>query len=162
MSFLKTLDRYLLLGEKSLLVFAVLLMIAMAVTQIILRNFFGFGIVWAEPLVRVLVLWAAFVGAMLAAREGRHIRIDAVLHLLPLHWQSNLNRLLNVFAACLCCLAAYYCAVFVASEMEYSANAFAQVPSWMCAVILPVAFAIMGLRYFIMVFIATPDQELGK
>jgi len=56
MGWLQRLDNGLFSLEKGLLVAAVLIMIGIAVLQIILRNGFGFGIIWAEPLVRALVL----------------------------------------------------------------------------------------------------------
>ena len=40
------------------------------------RNIFGAGIVWIDPLLRVLVLWVAIAGAVVATRNDNHIRID--------------------------------------------------------------------------------------
>ena len=44
--------------------------------QIVLRNFFHSGIIWADPLMRHLVLWLGCLGAALATTRVRHINID--------------------------------------------------------------------------------------
>ena len=147
MNWLRRVDRGLATLEKGLLVTAVLIMIGIAVLQIILRNVFGFGIVWAEPLVRSMVLWSALLGAMLAARNNEHIKIDVLLPLLPSKVKRWVAHLMTLFAAGVCLLAGYFCLRFVLIEQEFGATAFAHLPNWLIALILPVAFAVMGMRY---------------
>ena len=62
--------------EDGILVAILCLMIGLAALQIVLRNFLGAGIVYADMLVRILVLWIGLVGAMVAARQNKHISID--------------------------------------------------------------------------------------
>lgn len=50
--------------------------LGLAVMQILLRNFFDIGLIWLESYLRMQVLWLAMLGAMVATREGGHIRID--------------------------------------------------------------------------------------
>ena len=52
--------------EDALLVILLSLMILLAATQILLRNFFDLGFVWADPLLRALVLWLGLIGATVA------------------------------------------------------------------------------------------------
>ena len=63
-------------AEDALLVLLLSAMIALASTQILLRNLFDSGFVWIDPLLRVLVLWLGLIGATVATRNNRHIRID--------------------------------------------------------------------------------------
>ena len=63
-------------AEDALLVLLLSAMIVLAATQIMLRNFFDSGFVWIDPLLRVLVLWLGLIGATVATRNNRHIRID--------------------------------------------------------------------------------------
>ena len=51
-------------------------MVVLAVTQIFYRNIFGSGVVWIDPMLRVMVLWVAIAGAVVATRTDNHIRID--------------------------------------------------------------------------------------
>ena len=62
--------------EDALLVTLLLSMVGIATTQVLLRNLFDSGFYWGDSLVRVIVLWVALVGAMIASRNDSHIRID--------------------------------------------------------------------------------------
>ena len=64
--------------EQILLVILLSALILVAFSQIILRNIFSTGIDWGDAFVRSLVLWTGFIGATVAAREGKHISIDVV------------------------------------------------------------------------------------
>ena len=57
--------------EQVLVSILLTLMILMAFSQIVLRNFFDTGISWGDSLVRYLVVWVGFIGAAIAAREGK-------------------------------------------------------------------------------------------
>ena len=66
--------------ERLLLVIVLLLLILLAVLQILLRNLFDTSLFWIDPFNRLLVLWLAVLGAMVATREREHIAIDALKH----------------------------------------------------------------------------------
>lgn len=124
-------------------------MLFIAVLQIALRNFFGFGVIWAETLVRVLVLWTALIGAMVATRQGRHINIDVITRYLSEHAKHLIYALVNLFTAAVCLTVMYYSYVFVVLEYQDGSLAFANVPNWLCESIIPISFFIMGARYLI-------------
>ena len=69
--------------EDLLLVGLLLSMISIAFTQIVLRNGFDGGIAWADSLLRIMVLWIALIGALVASRDQRHINIDLISRFLP-------------------------------------------------------------------------------
>lgn len=127
-------------------------MLLIAVLQIVLRNFFGFGIIWAETLVRVMVLWTALIGAMVATRQAKHINIDIITRYLSHNAKSLSNALVNLFTAAVCLIVMYYSLIFVLLEREDGSLAFANVPNWMCEAIIPIAFLIMGARYGVAFF----------
>ncbi|MGD8591878.1 MAG: TRAP transporter small permease subunit, partial [Gammaproteobacteria bacterium] len=64
--------------EDSLLAMLLIAMILLAGTQILLRNVFETSLVWADPLLRITVLWAALLGALAASRDNKHITIDVL------------------------------------------------------------------------------------
>ena len=117
--------------ENWILVFTLFSMILIAVLQILLRNFFGFGIIWAETLVRVLVLWTALIGAMVATRQSKHINIDIITRLVSSKGRTMINALANLFTAIVCLVVMYYSVIFVAVEYEDGSLAFANVPNWL-------------------------------
>ena len=136
--------------EDSLLIGLLLLMVGMAVVQILLRNLFDSGIVWGDVLVRVLLLWIGMVGAMIAARRGDHISIDVVTRYLPGHLKHLATCLTELITAVICALVAYFSLRLVMFEFQDGLTAFAGVPVWICEAIIPVAFAVLALRYFLL------------
>ena len=139
--------------EDCLLVLMLLVMIVMAVAQIFLRNLFGTSIVWGDSLVRILVLWIGLAGAMIASRDGKHINIDIITRYLPKRATAWTTVAVNIFTAFICAMTAWFGLKFVRMEYEYGANGFASVPVWVCEAIIPLAFAVIGLRYVILTVI---------
>lgn len=139
--------------EDSILVGLLLLMIIMSVLQIFLRNFFSSGIVWSEVLVRVLVLWVGLIGAMVASRQGNHINIDIMDRYLSGRVKIVVKFVIELFTALICLIVAYYSFQFVQMEFAYGGESFAKVPTWLCEVIIPFAFMVISLRYFLLSFI---------
>jgi len=140
--------------EDALLVGLLLLMIGMSVTQIFLRNLFEAGIVWSDVLVRILVLWVGLVGAMVASRQGNHITIDILDRYLPARAKKVADFVVELFTALVCTVVAYYSLVFVQMEFADGGMAFEQVPTWLCEAIIPFAFTVIALRYFLLSIIS--------
>lgn len=138
----------LLATETFLLLFFLFAAILLASSQIILRNFFDTGIFWADSALRVLVLWIGMIGAMFASRNKKHIRIDILSHYLPENIRNNIWRVTEFISAIVCGIVAYYSIEFIKYEYEDAQIAFANVPVWLCESIIPIAFIVMGLRYF--------------
>jgi TRAP-type C4-dicarboxylate transport system permease small subunit len=133
--------------EDALLVVLLSAMILLAGGQIVLRNGFDAGLVWADPLLRVLVLWVGLVGAMAAARADRHITVDVLSRLLPDRPRRYTRALTDACTATVCAVLAWHSARLVVTEYQSGAIAFADVPAWACELILPLGFAVIGLRY---------------
>ncbi|OQX25075.1 MAG: hypothetical protein BWK80_17555 [Desulfobacteraceae bacterium IS3] len=136
--------------EDAVLAGLLLLMIGMAATQIFLRNFFEGGIVWGDVLLRILVLWIGLAGAMIASRDGRHINIDVMTRYLPEGIRIIVMCAAELFTAGICSLVGYYSIRFVQAEFEFGGKAFAQIPVWLCQIIIPFAFIVIAIRYFIL------------
>lgn len=139
--------------EDAILVILFSLMIAMAVLQILLRNLFDTGIVWSDVMVRNLVLWVGLVGAMVATRGDKHININLVARFLPENAKGIADITVKLFAAAICSIAAFYSLRFVKLEFQDGGVAFGQVPTWVCEVIIPFAFAVIAVRFLIMAVI---------
>lgn len=136
--------------ENGILVTMLLAMILMAVLQIVLRNLFDTGIVFSESLVRILVLWVMLIGAMMASRQDKHIRLEVLIHYVPVRWQHFIKLITEVFAATICFGMAYFSFQFVQQEFQYGGEAFAGVPNWICESIIPFAFFVIAWRYLLL------------
>ncbi len=132
-----------------MLVALLVTMILMSGTQIILRNFFDSGVVWIDPLLRVSVLWLALLGATVATRNNKHIRID----LLSRFFKRNILRLIQAIvdqiSAWTCLLIAWYGLGWIKLDYDDGLTSFAGIPAWMLEIIVPAAFALIGLRYLL-------------
>lgn len=133
--------------EDGLLVAAVGAMVVFAALQIVLRGAFGTGLLWIEPLLRTLVLWAGMLGALVASRGGQHIAIDVLTRYLPARWRLPVRAAACAFTAVVCAAIAWHGARYVALEYGFDGTAFAGVPAWAAVAILPAVFALIGLRY---------------
>ncbi len=134
-------------AEDSLLIGALVSMLVMALVQILLRNFFDAGLLWAESFLRILVLWLAMLGAMVATRESNHISIDLVSRFLPETPRKFATLISYLFSAAVCGAVAYHAVLFIQFEYEDQTIAFASVPTWLCQSIIPIGFGVMALRF---------------
>jgi len=149
-SYFKQVQTFLYRVENGIMVVLVLSMLVMAVLQIFLRNLFESGIVWGDILVRILVLWVGLAGAMVASRQGNHINIDILSRYLPKRAGNAVKSAVEFITATVCSVATFYTLRFVEIEFDEGGMAFAQVPIWICEAIIPIAFFVIALRYFIL------------
>ena len=122
-------------------------MVLLAAGQIVLRNVFDNGLVWAEPLLRILVLWVGMVGAIAASRENRHIAIDMLSRYLRGRLLGIVVLLISIFTCAICALLAWHTFRFVRDEYLYSDVEVAGLPIWLWQSILPFGFALIAWRY---------------
>ena len=121
--------------------------VLLAPLQIFLRLAFDAGLTWADPMIRVLVLWVGMFGAISASRGDRHIAIDVLPRMLKGRARAAMAALVHVFTVVVCALLAWHSARFVASEREFAGEAFLGIPSWILETVLPFAFAVIAFRY---------------
>ncbi len=161
MNSFRKIHRLLLKAENLILTGLLLSMIVIAVAQILLRNVFGGGLLWADAYTRTCVLWIALVGAMLASRQQKHIVIDVFTQYLPTPWKILAQKFSLLSTALVCLAAAWFSLVLVMQEYQFGETAFGIIPNWWCQSIIPVAFMLIASRYFIAMFIANaPDAGL--
>ena len=143
--------------ETILITILLALMILMAFSQIVLRNFFDTGIDWSDALVRYLVVWVTFVGAAIATKEGKHITFDLLSRWLTGTGTLAIQALSNFFAAVICSLLTVAAAKFIWFEAQMGSTAFLNLPVWVPELIMPIAFGLMTLR-----FLMGMINEIGK
>lgn len=143
--------------ESTLLAACLFLMIGFAVLQIGLRNLVGTSWFWIDPANRLLVLWLALLGALVATRRGEHIAIDALRHYVSGGWGRFVERLASAFAALLTGLMAWHSVRFVRDEYLFGTTTFAELPAWPFELIMPVGFALMALRFAAQALVGRPE-----
>lgn len=143
--------------ETILLVFLLSSMMLLAVGQIVLREVFSTGFVWADELIKLMVLWLAMVGSIAACRDNRHIRIDALSHILPRLVVDVTRALVDVFAAIVSGIIAWQTWRYLQVEIEYEDMVLVSVPAWIAHIVLPAAFLLISFRFVVLVI-----KQIGK
>lgn len=124
-------------------------MVGLAVIQILLRNLLHTGLPWADPTLRVMVLWIALMGAMAATRDRNHIHIDLIARFLPPAARRYVQILSDLFAGSVCAILAWQGGRLVFHEWQDGSILFAGVPAWVCELAIPIGFGVMALRFLL-------------
>jgi len=157
MKFLRSFDRMLAKVETVVLVVFLGSIVVLAFLQVVLRNFFGTGMIWADTLVRHLMLWAGFFGGSIAAFEGRHISIDALSKYLPQMWKHIAGVIANLFGAIVCYYLMQAALTFVRSEAEAGGEFLFGLPGYVGMVIIPIGYLLLALHFVVKVAEHTAD-----
>lgn len=145
--------------EDWLLAATLVVMLVLAAGQIFLRNIFDSGVIWSEPMLKLLVLWATLLGAMVATRERNHINIDLLTRLLGPRAQVLQRYFVAWFSAFIVLTLAYESSRFVFMEYHEGGRAFGILPSWVAELILPLGFASIGLRFLLQPMVPAVEDE---
>jgi TRAP-type C4-dicarboxylate transport system permease small subunit len=145
------LERFGRLAENAALVVLLGSLVLLAVGQIVLREIFETGFFRADELIKLIVLWLAMVGSIAATRDNRHIRIDALSHLLPGTVVTAIRLFVDVFAAIVCGIVAWQAWRYLQLEIEFEDTVLINVPAWIAHLVVPGAFALMSYRFAVAV-----------
>ncbi|MEO0996069.1 MAG: TRAP transporter small permease [Pseudomonadota bacterium] len=144
------LDRIGRAAEDLVLVALLTSMIVLAVTQIVLRNFFDSGLGWADELLRIGVLWIALAGAVAASRADRQISIDVLSRWLGPESKRWVDAVVDLFTAAVCGVLAWYSFTFVRESRLFEDTLLNGLPAWWFQAILPIGFGLMCWRYLVL------------
>lgn len=121
-------------------------MVVLPLAEIALRRLLSVGIPGSIPFVQHLTLWVAFLGAALAAREGKLLAL-ATGTFIP---EGPVRRAAEVFAATVgAAVSAVLCRAAIAlvvGEHEFGTEIAAGVQAWVAQLVLPAGFGIVALR----------------
>ena len=149
-------EEYLVKAEKGLVVSLIFAMVALSFMQVLLRILFHSGIVWLDPLLRHMVLWAGLTGSALAARYSQHFALEAVLKFDPKNLHRPLEVLASLFTAAASALLFYASYKFIKDEFAAGAIAFYighfGVKGGWVEVIIPISFALIGFHTLVGIF----------
>ena len=122
-------------------------MVVAAVVQVVVRNLWSTSLPGADTLLRHAVLWVGFLGAALAAQEGRHIHIDVATRYLPPAARAAVERLFHLLSALICLLLARAAYRFLLLDYEGGGRLVLGIPAWTLEVVLPLAFLLIAFHF---------------
>ncbi|MBI4386869.1 MAG: TRAP transporter small permease [Elusimicrobia bacterium] len=161
MNRIKGLESRLIRAESALLAALVAFMVLLAFLQVVLRAFFSAGILWADTLLRHLVLWLGFLGAGLAAGSDRQFALDIAARLSAGRLKASLQLGCALFAAGVSTALARSSLTFFREEYRHAGALFAagdlNVPAWPFQIILPGGFALLAIHYALKAALAAHD-----
>lgn len=147
--------------EVAVLALMLVTLVFLGCAQIFLRNVFHSGWLWADPLMRHIVLWLGALGAALASARMRHISVDALSRLLPAS-SLPLRRLVVYGVTAVVGYALTIATMrLVVDERGFGEVAFFGVRTWVLQLVLPIAFAIMTYRTLLAIFLGRESIEAG-
>ncbi len=132
-----------------LLYLFVAILVLISFSQIILRNFFDSSITWGDVFLRHLVLWIAFLGAAIAAKIGRHIKIDITHRLLPKKFGKIILIFTLLFASYICYELMLASNDFVFTIIDPKEILFLQIPTQSFIIIIPIGYGIILFRFLL-------------
>ena len=145
------LDRWGTALENAALVILLGALMLLAVAQIVLRVFFSFGFVWADELVKLLVLWIALVASIAASRGNRHLRIDVLSHFVAEKYARVPRIIVDAFAAFMCGFLAWHSWRYLQLVIEFEDTVLIDFPAWIAYALLPLSLALMCYRFVLSV-----------
>lgn len=147
-TFLKKFDDAVYSTERVVIVGALITMTLIIFAQVVLR-FFARGFPWAEELARYLMIWSGFLGASIATRQRRHLKVDLLTRFLP---EGRAKALVMRLAAL---ISAGFCFFLVGLGTQFVLNSFRGgrvsssmgLPIWLVQLSIPLTVLIIACRF---------------
>ena len=132
-------------------------LLALALVQIVARNFFDAGIPVADTLTRYLVLYVTFFGATLAVHAHRHIKIDVICACLSECWLARLHRPIHFLGAVICGLFCQAGIVYWRDEWQYAGDH----ERWMVilSIVIPIGFGLLAVHFLLSAILGYHERE---
>lgn len=134
--------------EEGLITFLMAAMTLVTFMQVVARYVFNYSFVWALELTGVMFAWLIFAGMSYGVRVGAHIGVDALVGVLP----AGAKRAVAMLALVLCIV---YAAIVTVGGYQYVMKMHdvgilmqdIPIQQWIPRAILPLGFALLGLRF---------------
>lgn len=135
-------------------------MIVLGFIQVVLRNFFDSGLPWAEIVIRNLVLWVGFAGAVVATAEGRHIAIGVLLNIIPQKMKRPAHFITSIFTSFVSAVLAYAAYKFILMEKTGGGVLVGNFPLWIAELIIPLTFVFISYQFLFSAFEKPKEDQV--
>ncbi len=107
------------------------------------------GYSWADNVALLLLLWVGFLGASMAAKQGRHLRVDAAKKLWPAAQRARLGGVSLILAAGFAGLLTWVGGIYLFHEdygRFWTPTVPGEIPDWLVTLAIPLSFLLITLR----------------
>ncbi len=132
--------------ENGLVAIGLFLMAFIPLIEILSRIAGYAGLSGSTEYVQHLTLWVGFLGAILAAKEGRHLSMLAGVDLLPERIKHNINIGTTVVSTAVCGSLLWAGLELVHAEYGVAKPIAGWLPQWIAIIIMPIGFGMVALR----------------
>jgi C4-dicarboxylate transporter DctM subunit len=133
-------------AEEGFAALALAAMVALPLLEIALRRVAGVGVPGSQPFVQHLTLWVGFLGAALAARDGRLLSLATASFLPAGRPRLAAGAFAAAIGAAVAALLGLASGELIALTRDAGTIVAAGVPAWATQLVLPAAFAAVALR----------------
>ena len=151
---MRRIDRYFSQFEDWMLFLTVTIALVTAMANVILRKATNdLNLYWSDEIVRKVIFFSTYFGALAAVRSRSLIRIDALPQLLPI-LKKPLTLFSHFMVLIFSVIMVWYGGAMTIDKFNdaYSRTATLQIPEWIFYIVLPVMGAMMFIRTLIVAY----------
>ena len=139
---------------------ALLAIVVLNTINIVLRFVFFAALPWAEEAMLYLMIFGVYVGAVTAAWQQAHIRIDVIVNLGPPRWRRSLAMVSTLLLAAILLpvVLASYRVVSLLFELEQRSDAL-QLPMWIAQGVIPAALTLIIVMSVLAALVQAPEEH---
>ncbi len=120
--------------------------VALNIANVVGRYFLDAPIAWAEEVMLFLQVGVVFLGAVAVSREGRHIRMDVVVELLPPRTRRALAMLAGMVEIAVAATITWLAVPLVRMLWEFDQRSqAADLPVWIPQGLVPLGFSLIAI-----------------
>ena len=147
---LRRLDELMGKFEAFVLSAGILLLAVNMIANVLGRAVFHHSFYFAEEVGSILMVLITFIGIGYAARQGRHIRMSAIIDQLSRPAQKAIRLVVTFTTGLAMFLLAYYSVGYIAVVARLgSVTPALQIPVWLIYLWIPVGFIVTGIQYLL-------------
>jgi tripartite ATP-independent transporter DctM subunit len=132
--------------EDAIASLALLVMVVLPLAEIVARRALGRGIPGSGPIVQHLTLWVGFLGAAIAARDGKLLALATGTFIPAGVWRRAADLLAAAFGAGSATVLGWGGWQMAMIEREAGTNIGAGIQAWVAQLVLPIAFLLIAAR----------------
>lgn len=139
---------------------ALLAIVVLNTINIVLRFVFFAALPWAEEAMLYLMIFGVYAGAVTAAWQQAHIRIDVIVNLGPPPWRRSLAMVSTLLLAAILLpvVLASYRVVSLLFELEQRSDAL-QLPMWIAQGVIPTALTLIIVMSVLAALVQVPEDH---
>jgi tripartite ATP-independent transporter DctM subunit len=126
--------------------FALLAMVLLPIAEIVVRRFSDGGVPGSITLVQHLTLWVGFLGAAIAARDGKLLALATATFLPEGRLRRSTDLMAGAIAAAVTALLAWGAIDLVRQSQEFGETVGPAIPKWIAQIVLPVSLVAITAR----------------